>query len=98
MVFKTDPAVGTVVRKGTGVTVWVSDGPGRVQLPENLLDLPLGTVRKFLGDVGLVQDEKAVPSDEPAGQLVSVTPEPGTWVDHGARVTLEVSCGDEDRC
>jgi eukaryotic-like serine/threonine-protein kinase len=93
-VLSQDPSAGESLEKGQAVNVTVSGGPGQTVVPNvvgmtsqddarkqlELADLKLGNVDQ--------QD-----SDQPAGYVLSQSPEQGTNVDRGTEVNITISKG-----
>lgn len=93
-VFRQDPEPGEEIDEGNDVTIFVSEGVRRVEVPE-LVGLPLDEARERLREEGLRPGEVSrVPDDEAEeGTVVGQGVQPGVTVDAGTRVTLEVSSG-----
>ena len=82
------------VQKGSGVVLTISDGPGDSVVPIDLVGLSLIDARTALSAVGLlVTATEAVPSDEPQGTVLKVTPEPGSTITAGSGVVLQIASG-----
>ncbi|GGJ85302.1 serine/threonine protein kinase [Pilimelia anulata] len=92
MVSALEPAVGATVKPGTRITVTVSKGRPPVSVPA-LVGKSIAEARALLGRLGLVVAEETVEGDQPAGQVLAQTPEPGTGVEKRARVALKLSDG-----
>jgi hypothetical protein len=88
------PLAETMVPPGTDVAVTVSLGPEMVTVPE-VVGFPIAVKRLSLEDIGLVVAVTETWSIEPAGLVVSQTPEAGTIVTVGHTITLAVSSGAE---
>jgi serine/threonine-protein kinase len=87
-----DPAAGTSVDKGTEVTLFVSDGPGKSVVPNEVgksLDDAKADLRKhgFRFSVNFVD----VPPDQADNQVVQQTPNEGDTANRGSTVTLTVA-------
>ena len=81
-------------QKGSGVVLTMSDGPGDSVVPIDLIGMSLIDARTALSAVGLlVTATEAVPSDEPQGTVLKVTPEPGTSITAGSGVVLQIASG-----
>jgi serine/threonine-protein kinase len=88
-----DPAGGTKVKKGSTVTLTVSDGPQQVAVPQ-VVGLTVSSARGRLEKAGLEPSEREENSDTvEKGRIVSVSPQEGQKVDKGSSVTLVVSSG-----
>jgi serine/threonine-protein kinase len=82
------------VQKGSGVVLTISDGPGDSVVPIDLVGMSLIDARSALSSVGLlVTSTEAVPSDEPQGTVLKVTPEPGSTITAGGGVVLQIASG-----
>jgi beta-lactam-binding protein with PASTA domain/tRNA A-37 threonylcarbamoyl transferase component Bud32 len=93
-VFDQSPKAGDRTQKGNFVTIYVSLGPPKTDVP-SVVGEPLDQALNDLQDAKL--KGKAVPteSDKPQGVVVSQTPKAGASVDEGSRVTLRVSKGPQ---
>jgi serine/threonine-protein kinase len=95
--FGQDPSPGTKVEQGGVVTITVSSGPAGLAVPD-VAGQQLGDAQQLLAANGLrstsvqVSDEKV-----PAGEVISVDPDPGTQVPVNSQVTLTVSSGPKLR-
>jgi beta-lactam-binding protein with PASTA domain/tRNA A-37 threonylcarbamoyl transferase component Bud32 len=88
-----DPTGGTKAKKGSTVTLTVSDGPAQVAVPQ-VVGLTLSSAQGRLRKAGLEGSEREENSDTVAkGRVVSVSPTEGQKVDKGSSVTLVVSSG-----
>lgn len=89
------PLATTRVQKGSGVVLTISDGPGNSIVPIDLVGMSLIDARGALTAVGLlVSSTEAVPSDQPQGTVLKVTPEPGSTVTAGTGVVLQIASGE----
>jgi serine/threonine-protein kinase len=89
------PLATTVARKGSGVVLTISDGPGDSTVPVDLVGMSLIDARTALAAVGLlISSTEAVPSDEPQGTVLKVTPEPGSTITAGSGVVLQIASGE----
>jgi len=92
-VIRTSPAALTRLREGQTVTVVVSAGKPKVQVPD-VAGQPLEQARKALTDDGFKVVDRAEPNDQvPAGAVIGTDPPTGTEVERGSQVTLVVSQG-----
>jgi eukaryotic-like serine/threonine-protein kinase len=88
-----DPTGGTKAKKGSTVTLTVSDGPQQVAVPQ-VVGLTVSSARGRLDKAGLRPSEREENSDTvEKGRVISVSPTEGTKVDKGSSVTLVVSSG-----
>ena len=89
------PLATTRVQKGSGVVLVISDGPGSSEVPIDLVGMSLLDARSALASVGLlVTSTEAVPSDQPQGTILKVTPEPGSLITAGSGVVLQIASGE----
>jgi beta-lactam-binding protein with PASTA domain len=89
----TDPKIGTSVKPGTSVSILISKGPKPVPVPD--IDGKKSAVAQAaLTEVGLIPVITEKYSEKvPEGQVIKVTPKPGTVVNSGTEVELVVSKG-----
>ena len=89
----TDPEIGTQVKPGTSISILISKGPKPVPVPE--IDGKKSAVAQAaLTDIGLVPAITEKYSEKvPEGQVIKVTPKPGTVVNSGSTVDLVISKG-----
>jgi len=89
------PLATTQVKKGSAVTLTISDGPGNAIVPDGLVGMSLIDARTALAAAGLVISKTdAAPSDEPLGTVLSVTPAPGSTITAGSGVVLTIASGE----
>jgi len=92
-VIRTSPAALTRLREGQTVTVVVSAGRPKVQVPD-VAGQPLEQARSLLTQAGFQVRTRDEPSDQvPAGIVVRTEPPTGTELEPGSEVTLVVSQG-----
>mgnify|MGYP000120504625 FL=1 len=83
------------VSDGSAVTLTISDGPGDAIVPTGLLGKPLEEVRAALTAAGLrVSRTIAIDSEQEPGIVLKITPEPGSTVEAGTGVVLEIASGN----
>ncbi len=88
------PLATTRAQKGSGIVLTISDGPGDAIVPADLVGMSLIDARAALAAVGLVVSRtEAVPSDEPLGTVLQVTPEPSSTITAGSGVVLQIASG-----
>jgi len=88
------PFATTRAQKGSGVVLTLSDGPGDAIVPADLIGMSLVDARAALSAVGLlVAQTEAVPSDEPLGTILKVTPDVGSTITAGSGVILQIASG-----
>jgi serine/threonine-protein kinase len=89
------PLATTRVSQGSAVTLTLSDGPGDTTVPIGLIGKPLEEVRTALVAAGLrVSRTVAVDSEQEPGIVLKVIPEPGTTIEAGSGVVLEIASGN----
>jgi eukaryotic-like serine/threonine-protein kinase len=83
------------VERETSVALVVSDGPAPRAVPEGLQGRPFDDAVAVLGELQLegVRGMASYDEDVPAGRVISVSEPPGTELQRGATVALEVSLG-----
>ena len=90
-----NPLATSKAKKGTGVVLTLSDGPGDAIVPDNLVGQLLIDARAALTAAGLVVSRtEAVTSDKPQGTVLKVTPSEGTTLVAGGGVLLQIASGD----
>ncbi|MBE1486212.1 Stk1 family PASTA domain-containing Ser/Thr kinase [Plantactinospora soyae] len=82
------------VQPNTEVEIKVCTGPGKVEIPANLVGGRFEAVEGQLKGLGLVVTKKEVNSAEPKGIVTKVDPSAGREVENGSTVTVEVSRGN----
>jgi len=92
VVISQDPRPGEQVTKGTTVTLRVSKGIETVAVPDVLQQTQESAVAE-LQQAGLKANVVTVQSDQPAGLVVSQSPDPGVTVNVGETVEIDVSQG-----
>jgi len=93
LVITTSPANGNLVAKGTTVTLFVSNGPPKVKVP-NVLHQNEPDARNLLINEGFkVHEVTDQNSAAKPNTVVGQSPAPNTLVNKGATVTLSVSPG-----
>ncbi|SMG09001.1 serine/threonine protein kinase [Corynebacterium pollutisoli] len=93
-VAETDPDVGEAVLIGSTVTVHLSRGPEPIQVPA-IVGIPLAEAETRLAelDLTIARVEERFDADAPTGQVLAVSPEPGTTLTRGSEVSLVVNSG-----
>ncbi|HXZ70258.1 MAG TPA: Stk1 family PASTA domain-containing Ser/Thr kinase [Streptosporangiaceae bacterium] len=93
IVVSTDPANGSLVARGTTVTLIVSSGAPKVKVP-NVVHLSDTNARNTLVNAGFnVKQETAQNSTAPPNIVVRQNPSAGAMASKGATVTIFVSAG-----
>jgi eukaryotic-like serine/threonine-protein kinase len=93
-VFSQTPKPGDRTQKHNFVTIYVSLGPPKTEVP-SVVGEPLDRALSDLQDAKLQGKSVRVESDKPAGQVVSQSPTAGASVEQGSKVTLRVSKGPQ---
>lgn len=86
-VFKQDPAAGTDGRRTDSVTIWVSDGPPLVQVPNFVFDRVDEAVSQAK-DAGLVPELKPRWPFSSRNQIADQSLAPGSSVEQGTEIVL----------
>ncbi|MGL4174206.1 MAG: Stk1 family PASTA domain-containing Ser/Thr kinase [Actinomycetota bacterium] len=96
-VISTDPAENSSVAVGSTVNLLISSGPAAIQVPNNLIGMSLeeatDTLEKAGLTVGDVTKVNSTDAEQPAGTVLTVTPEPGSEVEPETEISLEVTNG-----
>jgi beta-lactam-binding protein with PASTA domain len=93
IVISTDPANGSLVARGTTVTLKVSSGPPKVRVPD-VVHQSDTNARNTLQNAGFqVNEQTDQNSTAPPNTVVRQNPQAGTLAAHGATVTIFVSPG-----
>ncbi len=92
-----DPKAKAKVKQGTVITVDISMGPSEGAVPY-LVGMDEGSAIKAIEDAGFEYGGSTEEtSTQPAGQVLSQTPEAGTKASPGSEITLVVSNGEGKR-
>ena len=91
-VIGTEPAAGTRLQTGAGITLVVSKGTNRVEVP-NVVGLDDQAALSALSQADLGGSVVQRDDDRPAGQVIGQSPGPGQFVNAGTQVTVFVSSG-----
>ncbi|MGB3698114.1 MAG: Stk1 family PASTA domain-containing Ser/Thr kinase [Gordonia sp. (in: high G+C Gram-positive bacteria)] len=92
-VVRTNPRVGTPAPVNVAVILYVGTGPKEVTLPD-LRAQTQSEARQTLSQLNLEMAAVQVDSELPAGQVVSTSPEPGTTVQVGSIIQVQISRGN----
>ena len=92
-VISQDPSSGVPVPKGTVVTLNVSSGKPKTNVPPHLIGETLQQALSDLSNAGLHQRIRYVHSDKPSGSITATAPKSGARVFVGSQVALNVSSG-----
>jgi serine/threonine-protein kinase len=93
-VIRQDPSAGLKIDKGSIVTLTVSSGKPKTDVPD-VRGKTLAEAASQLATAGLQVKPVQVPSDEEAGVVTAQDPKPGTSVVEGTTVRINVSKGPE---
>ncbi len=93
-----DPSAGTELEEGGEVTLTVSSGEQRVQLPD-VTGLSEADARSVLGDAGFrdIRPEPVFDPEVEPGEVVAQNPAAGEEAPLSATITLQISQGAEER-
>ncbi|MGW8062174.1 Stk1 family PASTA domain-containing Ser/Thr kinase [Streptomyces ziwulingensis] len=89
-----DPEQGTEVDKKTTVNLVVSTGAPKVAVT-NVIDKNVDEATRQLEDKGFKVETKQTESSQDEGTVLSQDPDPGTELEKGSTVTLEVAKAEE---
>ncbi|MDX3831318.1 Stk1 family PASTA domain-containing Ser/Thr kinase [Streptomyces europaeiscabiei] len=82
------------VKKGDTIALVISTGAPKVAIP-NVIDRDIDKATQMLEDKGMQVETKSTESSEDAGTVLSQDPDPGTELEKGSTVTLEVAKAEE---
>jgi serine/threonine-protein kinase len=89
------PLATTRAKSGSSVVLTISDGPGDAIVPDGLIGMSLIDARSALTSVGLlVSQTNAMPSDQPQGTVLDVSPPVGSVATAGSAVILTIASGE----
>jgi beta-lactam-binding protein with PASTA domain len=91
-VISSDPSGGSLARQGSEVTITVSRGPKKVDVPLVVGETQAIAESEIRG-AGLVPAVVKRQDNAPAGQVLQQAPDAGKRVDQGSTVTIVVSSG-----
>ncbi len=94
-VIETSPEAGTTLDKGQTVTLVVSTGAQRTQVP-NVVGRQRSEAEAALGRARLEVTVRETESDQPEGTVLAQTPAEGTRVATGTAVTITVAIPEEE--
>jgi eukaryotic-like serine/threonine-protein kinase len=89
---RTVPRAGVEVERGTRITLFVSEGPEQVAVPD-VIGLSSESAQSRLQAQGLAVAVQEQESEETEGTVIAQTPGGGAQVDIGTTVTITVSIG-----
>jgi len=93
-VIRQDPGPGEQIPKGNKVTIYVSEGPPQVSVPD-LKGMSEADAEALLQSKGLQADPHTVPNDQPEGTVVAQSPSAGERVDTNTVVRINVASGPQ---
>ncbi|WP_369029160.1 MULTISPECIES: Stk1 family PASTA domain-containing Ser/Thr kinase [Streptomyces] len=88
------PKAGVDVKKGDTIALVVSTGAPKIAVP-NVIDKDVDTATSQLQDKGFDVKTKETESSQDPGTVLSQNPDPGTELEKGSTVTLEVAKEEE---
>jgi eukaryotic-like serine/threonine-protein kinase len=92
-VLREDPQPGTKTKKGSTITLTVSDGPGTTVVPD-VTNLPEARAKKVLQEQGFKTTVQNEPSDAiEKGRATRTSPSGGQQIERGTLITVFVSSG-----
>jgi beta-lactam-binding protein with PASTA domain len=94
IVFKQEPGAGTQLDEGQTVTITISNGPARSEVPDVRGQEEKAAVKQ-LTDLGFTTTVKRAASSKKKGIVLSQAPAPGVTAVKGAAITLVVSNGQK---
>ena len=84
-----EPAAGETIVQGSVVTLRVSKGKQLVAVPDVLMQTEESAIQELAGE-GFKASVNTVPSDEAEGLVVAQSPDQGTRISPGKKVTIYV--------
>jgi beta-lactam-binding protein with PASTA domain/predicted Ser/Thr protein kinase len=94
LVFKQDPIAGTRIAKGSKLTIWVSTGLPKAEVPALIGKSSTDAVAE-LTQLHLKPEIHTVPSDKPVNEVTGQDPPSGTKIPVGQSVRINVSKGPQ---
>jgi serine/threonine-protein kinase len=92
-VLREDPQPSTKAKKGSTITLTVSDGPGTAVVPD-VTNLPEARAKRVLKEQGFKTTVQTEPSDAiEKGRATRTSPSGGQQIERGTLVTLFISSG-----
>jgi serine/threonine-protein kinase len=91
LVFKQDPGAGSHIDKGSTVTIWISTGPPKVDVPD-VKGKQWADAQQELTDAGLTPVENIVPG-KTKGEVTATDPPAGKSIAEGSKVRVNVMSG-----
>ncbi|MFL1596310.1 Stk1 family PASTA domain-containing Ser/Thr kinase [Gordonia amicalis] len=92
-VVSTAPKIGTEVPVNGAVVLNVGNGPKEITV-RDVVGMPADRARAVLEELGMTVEVIAVDSEQPAGEVISTSPGPGSTAEQGSTVQLSVSRGN----
>ncbi len=93
-VIGTSPEESTEVDRGSRVRLFVSSGPQKITVPD-VVGLDRASAESRLDREGLTVQVQTQQSEKPKNEVIAQSPDQGTKLDAGERVTLTVSEGPQ---
>ncbi|GMA49110.1 serine/threonine protein kinase [Alicyclobacillus contaminans] len=97
IVYDQDPEGPTHIKEGRVITLYVSNGPQQMQMPD-LSGIPFDQAKQELISMGLsgsnISEQQVQSSTVAVGNVVASTPSAGSAITTNTQVTLQVSQGD----
>lgn len=91
----TDPAAGTELEQRQSVTIYISSGDGKTEVP-NVLGMTESEARTTLEDLGFVVNVREFyDEDVPEGCVISQSEAPESRVAEGTTITIDISKGPQ---
>lgn len=97
VIISTQPEVGARARVGNPVKLFISKGPERYIIPQDIAGKSTGEVEKILKDLNLViaGSEEIYSADIEIGKVASTNPAPGASLKRDTPVIIQISKGPE---
>ena len=97
VIISTQPEVGARARVGNPVKLFISKGPERYVIPQDIAGKSAGEVEKILKDLNLVISgtEEIYSEDIEIGKVASTNPAPGASLKRDTPVIIQISKGPE---
>jgi beta-lactam-binding protein with PASTA domain/predicted Ser/Thr protein kinase len=93
-VIRQQPGGGDHIPRGNAVTIWVSQGPPQVTVPD-VVGMSESEAEALLHSNHLQADAHAVPNDQAEGTVVAQSPKPDALVDVNTVVRINIATGPQ---
>jgi eukaryotic-like serine/threonine-protein kinase len=93
-VIRQEPGPGEKIPRGNKVTIFVSQGPPQVTVP-NVVGMSESEAEALLQSKGLQADPHSVPNDQPEGTVVAQSPTADALVDQDTVVRINIATGPQ---